>query len=410
MLLHSFSQIVARAFLYASILLVIPSFIAITTPEQYADILLISTIAALAVQFDGGNANNLISAYSNLKEPPSRNFAKHLSSAAIKNTTLWSLCMTVVFLVGWTSLSPTPIDSMNVLYLLLLSIFVALGCSISNTASKSIFALKAAPYSILGIPLGACMTFTLLLTFRILRIPDLIALSLAFFAGYVVVLYATHFHIKALPNEGFTFQTTKLPLNKDQKWIFAAQIISLLLAAKNPILLRNLVGNDSLPVFSVCSALYSIILAPAAAMQIPILVKFNVIKNSAGEHAVQTYAVKIALQVILITLLIACLTSLLYHIFHQQFLGDKLEQLNLSQVSMLCVSALMSGVCIIVASYLMALKKFFLLAKLGAIVLGTDILLLLILSKHCQGITPIYTIFISNVVSMIYLISRLQKK
>jgi hypothetical protein len=410
MLLHSFFQLVARTFLYASLLLVIPSFIAITTPEQYADILLIATIAALAVQFDGGCANNLLSTYSSFKDPPARSLAKHLSNQAIKDTALWSLGITVVFILGWTSLSPTSMSAMYTLHLFVLSALVAIGCATSNTASKSIYALKGPRYSVLGIPAAACITFGLLLAFRIFRIHDLLALVTAFLSGYLVLLYIAHSHLKALPNEGLADQGNRTPLNKHQKWIFTAQVTALLLAAKNPILLRILVGNEGLPTFSVCSAIYSILLAPAAAVQTPILVKFNAIKSSTNNSAMLSYALKATLQILTVTILVAAVTLFLYHIFHEHFLGKNVLQLTIFQLGLICLSALMSASCVVVACYLMALKEFFLLAKLGLVVLVCDSVSIWVLSTYFQGATPVYTIFLSNVVSMIYLIACKNKR
>ncbi len=404
--LQTLTQLGARAFMYAALLVVLPSFIAITDSATYADIVLLATLAALAAQFDGGHATELVMTLSSGSTRLSKKSIQRAVMQSLSGTLLWSVALSAVFSLIWLGIAPPGSVSHGPLVVFLSGVVLASTCALANTATRVLFAQGFSPSSSLVLIGGPCTGFAFILAFRWMGLSAISWIAASFVAGYLFILAGTFIHLYRLKyrpdasNDATQAPAVQdAPKNSNRRWVFFSQMISIVLAAKNPYLIRLLGGDAELGIFSIYSACFALMLAPTAAMQIPVLVRFRNlvadgdVKNlstsfyrQVGWAAIGSLAVGLVLIAILSTEVVATYFS-------------RLEKIHLADLVLVAISATIASTSVIIAVYLTAMGSLRLLAWMGILVLAIDAALVFFLVREFGGVTPMVTIMAANILA-----------
>lgn len=410
--LQTLTQLGARAFMYAAMLVVLPSFISITDSATYADIVLLSTLAAVSAQLDGGHATELVITLSSGANQLSREHVLHAVKRSLLGTFQWSITLSTVFSIIWLTIAPLSNNSHNPLIIFISGVVLASTCALANTATRVLFA-KGFSLSSSFVLIGGPFTgFIFILVLRWTGLGTVPWIAASFVAGYLFVLIGTlaHLHRRNLPGvvaeDNIVQNSSK---NSTRRWVFVSQIISIVLAAKNPFLIRLLRGDSELGLFSVYSACFSLMLAPAAAMQIPVLVRFKCLITDGDKkglsHSIYrqlAFSIFASLSIGLVVFIILSTDFAASHF-------SKFEKINRLNLALVVASATVASSSVILAVYLTAVGRLRLLAWMGVLVLVVDTVLVFSWAKELGGVTPMLTIIVANVLATIFFVFFRQK-
>ena len=388
------TQLVSRAFMYAALLLVLPSYAGLSTPTQYANIVLLTTLASVANQFDGCYGTVLVSHAVQREEADS--FAV-LIKEALLCTIPWALLLgfPLVFFWGFSGGSSVfgGLTIGEIFALLLLCIM----CALANVVNRVLFVRDFNKRSSLYLIGGPAVGLLFLVIFRVLRFDSLVLISLALCFGYLFTLWAP------VAKNWIGLQCI-LPasmgsvLREDdaRKWIFFSQLISIFLVAKNPYLIKALGGVDDLRAFSIYNAINSMILAPVAAMQMPLMVRMKVeVVNKVTRVA--RYFLVVGFGALLLATAVVIFLRIPF--FERIFLkGIDFGYLHLIVV---VISGVVASLCVVYALFLIVRQRGRLLVVSGLVVVISDSLFIFLLHSRFGSITPLVSIALANFLSVV---------
>jgi O-antigen/teichoic acid export membrane protein len=396
---QTLTQLCARALMYAAMLLVLPSFITIADSATYADIVLISTLAALSAQFDGGHATGLAIALSSSSTKLSREYVLLALNKALIGTLKWSLLLSTAFTIVWLAVAPTNNGYHNPFIVFTSGVILAVTCALSNTATRVLFA-KGISYSCSLLLIGGPLIgFTLVLILRIEEYGSVEWISASFVAGYLFIIIGTYIFSLLAKKTDVTIRSTEnnSVAKSTRYWVFFSQIIGIFLAAKNPFLIRLMLGDSDLGLFSIYSACYSLMLAPAAAMQIPALVRFRALIIEGNKEELIKSIMRQILFVVFISFFIGLIIyfSLSTEVIISYF--NKVGKIKKIELLFVIFSAIIASASVILATYLTAVGELRSLAWMSVLVLIVDTFLVYGLAEKFGGVTPLVTVIIANI-------------
>ncbi len=409
--LQTLTQLGARAFMYAALLVVLPSFIAITDSATYADIVLLATLAAISAQLDGGHATELVMNLSSGSTQLSKKSKQHAVMKSLRGTFIWSVTLSAGFTLIWLAMAPPGNTSHGPIVVFLSGVVLACTCALANTATRVLFAQGFSPSSSLVLIGGPCTGFVFILAFRWLGLSAIPWIAASFVAGYLFVLAGTFMHLYRLKyrphalNDAAEICAADGPLkNSNRRWLFFSQMISIVLAAKNPYLIRLFGGDAELGIFSIYSACFSLMLAPTAAMQIPVLVRFrNLVADGDVKSLASGFFRQIGWSIIgSLSVGLFLLGILSTDVVATHFI--RFEKINLTDLILVATSAIVASTSVIIAVYLTAIGRLRMLAWMGILVLAVDSALVFFLVKEFGGVTPMVTIMAANILASTFFI------
>ena len=411
---QSITQVSVRGLRYLAILLVLPSFIFITDARTYADIVLVSTLVSLAALFDGGHAVSVLTLLSSPAMQKSESRFRSAVMQALKGSAMWSLIISITFVSTWMMLSPTQETISNIYFLILACVVLSIITTLANTFGRILLTKEFTKLTVFILLGGPSVSLIILLIIRYFGDSNPLWIILSFSVGGLFVILGCAYKFSQLT---FEFDVGSEILSrvehieyKEHKshrlWLFMSQVISIAVVSKTPILIRLLCGNEALGLFSLFSAANAIIVAPVAAMQAPLLVRYakllsavdiklNFIKKTILRH------IAVA---ILLGLLGGGLLMMLVGVAHQ-FVNKDISQLSYKNLSIIAVSASIYIGSVIVAIFLNAIGQARLIVKMAMVVLVLDTIFIFILAGNFGALTPILTMPVANIFAFLLLIS-----
>lgn len=404
---QSITQLTVRSLTYLSLLVILPTFIAITSAEHYANIVLLSTLIMLAPLFDGGQAMAMtrwISANPDLSQMDSTRQAG--IALAMQGSLYWSLVISASFIAIWLLYKGLDETHGLSLGLVLVCMVMTAMTTVANTCNRLMLTGLFTTTKAAALLAGPILTATLLGTLRYVQVTDIAFIAAAFAVGasLSILLY-----VKATGNQIthardlFRQFIAKNEFDEDKSYrygLFMSQVISVLLVAKNPILVRFLCGDSALTEFSLFSAANALIIAPAAAMQAPLLVSYS--KQFGGQESKHQGTPKIIARHTLLAIAIGVFIATaiwVLNIFFHQYINKDTQLLSAGNLTLILGSATVYIASIVIGVFFGAIGSARLINITAVIVLVMDTLLILLLSQEFQGLTPFVTIALSNIIA-----------
>lgn len=409
---QSITQLVVRSLIYFSLLILLPSFIAITSAREYSNIVLLSTLVMLAPLFDGGQAMAMtrwLAANSRLDQKDSHRQAA--IALALRSSVCWSISISAAFIVIWMRYTGQDAGHGLGLSLTLGCVAMAALTTVANTCNRLMLAENFTSGKAAALIAGPALTAIVLCTLRYVQSTDieLIVAAFAVGASLSILLY-----LKAAGDQitdvcdllEQCFKRNKFEEDKKYRYgIFLSQAISVLVVAKNPILIRYICGDTALMAFSLFSAVNALIIAPAAAMQSPLLVSYS--KQYGCKEGERQGSFRVIARHTLLAVAMGAIIAMaiwFLHIYFNQYINKDTRLLSVSNILLILCSAAIYIASIVIGVFFAAIGSAKLINVTAVLVLAMDSLLILLLTDKFQGMTPIITIAISNIASILILV------
>ncbi|MGV0960281.1 MAG: hypothetical protein ACOYB1_10635 [Limnohabitans sp.] len=404
---QSITQLAVRSLTYLSLLVILPTFIAITSAAQYANFVLISTLVMLAPLFDGGQAMAM-TRWLAANPTHGQDGNQHVTgiALALQGSLYWSLIISGSFMAIW--LLYAGLDAAHGLSLMLVLACMVMTAltTVANTCNRLMLTgtftiLKAA-----ALLAGPTLTATVLAVLRYVQVTDIFLIATAFGLGasLSILLYAKVVGNQIAGIRDLLLQiTTRNKFVEDRKYrygLFMSQGISILVVAKNPLLVRFICGDSALVAFSLFSAANALIIAPAAAIQAPLLVSYS--RQFGGMVGIAPGFFKtIALHTLLAIVMGACVAAVIcvLNIYFHQHINKDTRLLTLANLAIILGSASIYIGSIVMGVFFAAIGSAKLINTTAVIVLLMDTLLIFFLGNKFEGITPFVSIALANILA-----------
>ena len=415
MITQSITQLAVRSLTYLSLLVILPTFIPITSAEQYANFVLLSTLVMLAPLFDGGQAMAM-TRWLAVNPDHGQGGKQHQSAIvlALRGSLFWSLIISVSFMAIW--LLYAGVDSAHgfSLSLVLVCMVTTAVTTVANTCNRLMFTGTFSSAKAAALLAGPMLIAIVLAVLRYLQINDILLIATAFGLGasLSILLYAKVAGNQiASTRDLFQQLIKKNEFVEDKKYrygLFMSQVISIFVVAKNPLLVRFLCGDSALVAFSLFSAANALIIAPAAAMQAPLLVSYS--RQFGGKAGIPSCAFKTIAKHSLLSIFmgasVAVVIWLLNISFHEHINKDT-RLLTVDNFALILGSASIYIGSIVMGVYFAAIGSAKLINTTAVLVLVVDTLLIFLLGNEFEGMTPFITIAMANALIYAILASRL---
>jgi hypothetical protein len=402
---QSITQLAVRSLTYLSLLVILPTFIVITSTAQYANFVLLSTLVMLAPLFDGGQAMAM-SRWLAINPAHRQGDNQHLSgiALALRGSLFWSLIVSVSFISIWLlNDGADAVHGLSLSLVLACMVMTAL-TTVANTCNRLMLTGTFTTAKAIAILAGPTLTATLLTVLRSLQISDIVLIATAFGLGasLSILLYAK---VIAKQNAGTRDLLQKLitrnEFTEDTKYrygLFMSQIISILVVAKNPIMIRYLCGDSALVAFSLFSAANALIIAPAAAMQSPLLVSYSTKFGGKSGGIPSGVFETISRHTLLAIFMGACVAAAIWvlNIYFHEYMSKDTRLLTAGNLALILVGASIYIGSIVIGVFFAAIGAAKLINTTAVIVLIMDTLLVFFLGNKLEGMTPFITIALAN--------------
>lgn len=408
--IQSITQLGVRGLTYLSVLILLPSFILITEANTYSDIVLISTLISLTPLFDGGHAVSVLTVLSNSKIQESKKTFLSIILSSIKGSFCWSALISIVFVGVWLITSPKYGGIWHASALICGCVFLSIVSTLANTLARVLITKDFNRQTAFILLFGPALSSVILFFIRLSGHGDPFLIIFAFAIGGIFAIIGSLYKIwnfKFSEDVFFSFLKKEkyfeeIDRKKNRRWIFVSQIISILVVAKTPIMIRALCGNQTLGLYSVLAAGIAIIIAPIAAMQAPLLVRYaklveagDVKFKKMGSILIRHTSIAIGFGLCLGGGVFVCV-SFIGKFFNKDF--SSLSYLNMIVVALSASIYILSAV---VAIFLNAFGQAKIMVKMAMLVLVLDTLLIFFMATSLKEITPIVTMPIANIVTLI---------
>jgi hypothetical protein len=397
------TQLVARALMYAAVLVVLPSFISITSSAAYADIVMLSTLAAISTQLDGGHATSLLTLLSDTRIQNQPAEAFRAIKIALIGTLKWAVGCSLIFCLGWLLAGRASEDSIPAFWRLVFGVSIATACAVSNTASRIIFARNFSRKSVLFLVGGPLLTLVILTILRVERITLIFVITIAFLLGYFVNIFGAGWIVGWFDRKSGSDSQCKILTSKikseSRYWILLTQIISIIIVAKNPILIKILCGDTALATLSIYIACYTLMLAPIAAMQIPILIGFKTAPIDFTPKLFPRLLVTRLFQGCSMTVAVGCVIFTMMWIDFGDLYAGMAVHVSSAGLFYVLASATVAAASVVIALYLTALGRLKFLALSAISVMVFDFAVILFSASKLGGLSPLISIMAANVLS-----------
>jgi hypothetical protein len=413
---QSITQLAVRSLTYLSLLVILPSFIAITSTAQYANFVLLSTLVMLAPLFDGGQAMAMTRwLAANPSQRKGGNQQLSGIALALRGSLFWSLFVSASFIGIWLLYAGVYATHGLSLSLVLVCVIVTALTTVSNTCNRLMLTGTFTTAKAFAILAGPTLTAVVLIALRYVRVNDILLIATAFGLGasLSILFYANVVRKEIYFKSGLLNQLiTRNEFVEDRKYryaLFLSQVISILVVAKNPLLVRYLCGDSALGAFSLFSAANALIIAPAAAMQSPLLVSYSRqfgIKSGCVPFGIFKTIARHTLSAIVMGACVAVVIWVLNIYFHE-YVNKDTRLLTAGNLVLILGSASIYIASIVIGTYLSAIGSAMLINFTAVIVLITDTLLIFFLVNKFEGMTPIVTIALANISVLFYYITFL---
>ncbi len=412
---QSITQLAVRSLSYLSLLVILPTFIAITSAAEYANFVLLSTLIMLAPLFDGGQAMAM-TRWLAANPAHGQGGNRQLSgiALALRGSLCWSLIISVSFMGIWFLYAGVDATHGLDLKLVLTCMVVTALTTVANTTNRLMLTGTFTIAKAASLLAGPTLTATVLALLRYFQVTDLLLIAMTFGLGASLsfLLYAKVVGNQIAGTRDLLHQLiTRNEFAEDRKYrygLFMSQVISILVVAKNPLLVRYLCGDSALVAFSLFSAANALIIAPAAAMQSPLLVSYS--KRFGGKGGIPSGVFKgIARDALIAIVMGACVAGVIWvvNIYFHQHINKDTRLLNAGNIAIILIGASVYIGSIVMGVFLAAIGSAKLINTTAVIVLLMDAILILILGNKFEGITPFITIAAANIFAFFFLLPSL---
>ena len=396
---QSLAQLLSRAFLYGSFLVILPSYVTISAEATYANMVLLITLLSVANQFDGGYGAALVNASVLHIKDGSR--LKLLLQDAMIGTMRWSIAISLALVLLWQLVDADGSDrltSTDVLTLLALCVL----CAEANVINRMLFARDFNIESMIFLILGPVLGFSLLLVLRIFEVDEIVLIACVLAFGYLVTFSAvfykqwvgfTEFPFRRL----FDFRGNSFANESGRLWFFGSQIISILVVAKNSYMVKYFGGIADLKLFSLYTAIFSAGIAPVAALQMPLMVKMR-------QDFLREKNVSLLKWALIVCALAVSVLACIFLLIQIPFVNNRVQLLsNIGYDAgvIIFLSVQIAAFCVGYALFLMVSGHAGLLLVSGICVLLVDTVVISIYYKNFGSLTTVFSIMVSNVISLI---------
>ena len=396
------TQMVVRALMYAAVLLVLPSFISITSSAAYADIVMLSTLAAVSTQLDGGHATSLLTLLTSPQMRDDPYLIRAAAKTALMGTLKWAACCSLIFCLGVLGSGREP-GSENFGWMLLCGIAISSACAVSNTAAKIIFVKNFSLQSSVFLITGPLLTLGLLLTLRIQHLTGLLAITFSFLAGYTINIFSSAWIIRLRGQKKALSKylvDVEMPKVESRYWILLTQIVSILIVVKNPILIKVISGDVALSTLSIYMACYTLMLAPVAAMQIPMIIGFKKLSQCNPVVLFPAFLIHRLSQAVAMTAFVGFIIFIAVWTNPFNLYSTISSHVSIWGLLGAASSAVIASISIVIALYLTAIGRLRFLAFSAIFVLTVDITVILTFTSTAGGLSPLLSIMAANVLSV----------
>jgi hypothetical protein len=416
---QSITQLAVRSLTYLSLLVILPTFIAITSVAQYANFVLLSTLVMLAPLFDGGQATAM-TRWLAANTAHTQGVNQHLSGIALslRGSFFWSLIVSVSFIGIWLLYAGVYAAHGLSLSLVLACVIVAALTTVANTCNRLMLTGTFTTAKAIALLAGPTLTAVVLSVLRYFQVNDILLIATAFGLGasLSILHYAKavgkEIHCTRYLLQQLTIRNEFIEDKKYRYGLFMSQVISILVVAKNPLLIRYLCGDSALGAFSLFSAANALIIAPAAAMQSPLLVSYS--RQFGGKSGgIRTGVFKtIARHTLLAIFMGTCVAAVIWvlNIYFHEYVNKDTRLLNAGNLIILLGSASIYIGSIVMGIFFTAIGSAKLINATAVIVLFVDALLIFFLANKLEGMTPLITIALANIFAFAICVFRLFSK
>ena len=410
--IQSVTQIAMRGISYVSILILIPSFISISDANIYADIVLISTIVSLAALFDGGHATSILTLLSKEEMQSSKKTFNSVVRKSLIGSFFWSLFISFVFVIIWVVISPEVNNLIYTAGIVSSCVMLAITATMANTIGRVIITKDFTRGTFFILLVGPFFSMTNVFLLRTFEISSPFFIIASFFLGNLISIIGGLYKCKHMSFKASCVNEQEYledrSLRSRRLWLFFSQIVSVLVVAKTPVFIRMLCGNEVLGIFSLFSAVNAVIIAPIAAMQAPLLMKYTYFINSAGYKNKSVYGMIFTHSGIAI--LFGLIAIPILWVMFSLLNNINIKMVGWGELLIIAISGSIYIVSVVVTIYINAIGETKLMLKMSIAVLIIDTLLIFSMIKSVGAITPMISMSITNGFILLFVLFSNKKR